>query len=424
MIRGKLPLTLPALCTFGATGRTAMTGPTPRSAPHDRTILVTIILLAIALRLAAAVLLPDPNFPDAIGYRKNALQLWSTGELGAFHVMPLYPALVGFVGLGWGQLLLDIALSTITVWLVHVLILEIFADRLAAHFGALACAIYPHFVFFSVVGLTETLFIALVVAAMTAWYRGAFVLGAICAVLSVLTRPSIDLLAPVLVIYFALILHRLPWRTAAVKLVAYALIYCALMAPWWLHNYRAYGVFVRLNLNTGEVLYFGNNPMSTGGGIIDVDGDLAPFQMPGQPVARDKALIKAATDYIREYPGRFVEMAFVKLGRVWRPWPYAEQYHNKLLIAVSLASFGPIALLALTYLLRWGWHERARVGPLVLFIGYLTGIHMVTIGSVRYRLPMEPFVIVFAAVAAARLMRSQPALRRLLAPIDGAAKPA
>jgi 4-amino-4-deoxy-L-arabinose transferase-like glycosyltransferase len=370
------------------------------------------VLLAAALRVAAAILLPDQNFADAAGYRSSGLQLWSTGQLGASHIMPLYPALVGLMGPGLGQLLLDIALSTLTVWLVHTLSSAIFADRLAAQLAALGCAIYPHFVFFSLVGLTETLFITLVVAAMAAWYRGAFVVAAVCAVLSILTRPAMDLLAPALVLYFALIVHRLPWRGAALKLVAYVLIYCAMMTPWWLHNYRAYGSFVRLNLGSGEVFYLGNNPLNrTGGGIYGVDGDLKPFEMPN-PVARNATLWKAGMDHVLEHPGRFVEMAAIKFVRLWRPWPYTDQYQSRFYIVASVLSFGPVALLALFYLLRWGWHELPRIAPVILFVGYLTGIHMVTIGSVRYRVPMEPFVVIFAAVAAARLLRSHPGLRQ------------
>jgi hypothetical protein len=38
---------------------------------------------------------------------------------------------------------------------------------------------------------------------------------------------------------------------------------------------------------------------------------------------------------------------------------------------------------------------------------YLTLIHMVFIGSLRYRLPLEPFIIMFAAVAVIRLGRWQ-----------------
>ena len=391
------------------------------SASSDKKIVVAIVVLAAVLRVAAAVVVPDQNFPDAAGYRGIAQELWSNVRINASHIMPLYPALVGLVGAGWGQTLLDIALSSATVWLVYVLILAIFSDRIAAYFGALACAIYPHFIFFSIVGLTETLFIALVVAAMAAWYRGAFATAAICATLSILTRASMDLLAPVLLIYFALAVHRLSWHNAAFKLVAYALIYCALLAPWWLHNYRAYDGFVRLNLGSGEVFYLGNNPMNrTGGGISGVDGDLEPFKI-ANPVVRNAALWKAGLDYVREHPGRFLEMAVIKFGRLWRPWPYTDQYHSPFFILASLLSFGPVALLALLYLLRWGWEDIVRIGPLILWIGYLTGIHMVTIGSVRYRLPMEPFVIVFAAVAAARLLRSVPALRRLVEPFAGKA---
>ena len=43
--------------------------------------------------------------------------------------------------------------------------------------------------------------------------------------------------------------------------------------------------------------------------------------------------------------------------------------------------------------------ERA---PLLLFIGYLTAVHMIMVGSIRYRLPLEPFLIVFAAAAFTR----------------------
>ena len=109
-----------------------MSAPRIISAPRERAILVAIVVLAAALRVAAAMLLPDQNFPDAAGYRSSALQLWATGQLGVSHIMPLYPALVGLVGPGVGQLLLDIALSTLTVWLVHALTSAIFADRLAA----------------------------------------------------------------------------------------------------------------------------------------------------------------------------------------------------------------------------------------------------------------------------------------------------
>ncbi len=388
----------------------------------DRKLAAIALATALLVRVAAALLLPDQGMPDAAVLRASALSLWSTGRLGASHIMPLYPLLAGLVGEGTGQLALDVALSTAAAGLVYMLTLTVFADRLAAFLAAMATALYPNLIFFTVLGLTEPLYIALVLAAFVAWYRGAFAVAAVFATLSILTRPSIDLLAPVLVLYFALIIHRLPWRSAALKLAAYAAIYCALMAPWWAYNFQAYGTFVRLNLASGEVFYLGNNPMNrSGGGIYGVDGDLTQFASNPDPVARNAAQWAAGLDYVRNNPGRFVEMAAIKFVRFWRPWPYAAEYSNWRYVVVSAVSFVPVALLALFYLLRWSFADRVRAGPLFLLVGYITAIHMITIASIRYRVPLEPFVIIFAAVAAARLLRRWPVGRQWVAAIDGAA---
>ncbi len=111
----------------------ALTSPAAR---FDRTLLAAILVLAIILRLTAAYLLPDQNFPDAVGYRQAGRDLWSSGMLGTPYWMPLYPALVGLTGAGWGQLALDIALSTSAVWLIHRIVLVVFADEAAALLAA------------------------------------------------------------------------------------------------------------------------------------------------------------------------------------------------------------------------------------------------------------------------------------------------
>ena len=113
-------------------------------------------------------------------------------------------------------------------------------------------ACYPPLIFFSVVGLSETLFIALVLAAFLCWYRARFTVAAIFAVLAILTRPVFDLFAPVLVLLFALIVHRLSVARALQQLGIYVLVYCALMTPWWVHNAKAYGSFVRLTPGFGH----------------------------------------------------------------------------------------------------------------------------------------------------------------------------
>jgi 4-amino-4-deoxy-L-arabinose transferase-like glycosyltransferase len=320
--------------------------------------------------------------------------------------MPLYPALIGLTGAGWGQLALDISASMLAVWLVYRLVVAVFADQTAALLAGLMTAIYPYFIFYAVAGLTESLFIALLLGAFLCWYRGAFNAAAVLIVLSILTRPSIELLAPFLVLYFAAVLPRLRPAIVVRHLVIYAAIYMALMSPWWLHNYRAYGRFVRLDLASGLVFYSGNNALNrTGGGIAGLDYDSNIPDRIADPVARDKAMWAAGLSYVAVHPQRFVELAGLKLLRFWRLWPYAQDYASPLYVVVSLVSLLPVLVLSAIYLLAWGWRDRIRIAPCLAWGGYLTLIHMVFISSLRYRLPLEPFRIMFAAVAATRTGR-------------------
>lgn len=365
-----------------------------------------ILMMALVLRLIAAIAVPDQHFGDAEEYRIAGAALWASGNLQQPLFMPLYPALVGLTGGGWGQKLMDIALSVVTVALVHQITLSVFKDRAAAALAALATAVYPFFIFYAVVGLTETLFITLILAAFLCWYRGHFSAAGIFAVLSILTKPTIDLLVPVLILYFALAVHHLPLRAALRQLAVYAAIYCTLMFPWWIHNYRAYGTFVRLDAGGGTMFYNGNNPLNHTGGALDTDANRDQFQTIRDPVARDRAMWAAGMTYIKSHPGRFVELAGLKFVRFWRLWPYAPQYRGRLYVYLSMLSFVPMLGLALVYGFVWGRREIVVIGPIVLLIGYFTAIHMVFAASLRYRLPLEPLLICVASTAVARILQS------------------
>ncbi|HUI96063.1 MAG TPA: hypothetical protein VLX44_09945 [Xanthobacteraceae bacterium] len=380
-----------------------------------------ILAIALAVRVAAAILVPDQHFADAASYRSAAHSLWATGQLGDAIIMPLYPALVGLVGAGWGQLIVDIALSTLMVWLVHALTLAIFADRAAAFLAALATAFYPYFIFYALAGVTETLFIVLLLGAFVCWYRAHFAAAAVFTVLAILTRPTIDLLVPLLIVYFALVIHRFSAARTLRQLGAYVAIYAVLMAPWWLHNYRAYGTFVRLNLGGGIVFYSGNNAHNETGGSLDTDSDRKQFAGIADPVARDRAMWDAGLAYIKSNPGRFIELAGLKFVRFWRPWPYAPAYSGRAYVVMSVLTFVPVLVLAIIYLGIWGWREIALTGPVLALIGYFTLVHVVLAASLRYRLPLEPFLIVLASVAVARLARRWPASRSLLDRLAGEA---
>ena len=122
------------------------------------------------MRLAAIWLVPDQttNLGDVLNYRLSASQLLHGGFIVWPYFMPLYPLVIAIVGPGWGELLADILFSTALIWIVYELALALFADAAIALLAAAAVAIYPQFIFFSVVGYTESLFMALFVGAFRA----------------------------------------------------------------------------------------------------------------------------------------------------------------------------------------------------------------------------------------------------------------
>src|SRR6185312_2499650 len=114
-----------------------------------------------------------------------------------------------------------------TALITRSLTLEIFKDRQTATVAGLTVAFYPPLIFISITGLSEALFIFLVLSAFLFWYRAQFVAAAICAVLAILTRPLLDAAAPLLVIYFAAVIHRQPARQTIRHVLSYAAIYVA-----------------------------------------------------------------------------------------------------------------------------------------------------------------------------------------------------
>ena len=113
-------------------------------------------------------------------------------------------------------------------------------------------------------------------------------------------------------------------------------------------------------------------------------------------LARQHAYKEAALRYIESNPAAFVRAAARKFVRFWNIVPNAAEFHGGLYALISAASFGPVLLLALIAAVRRRRQWR-MLAPLYLIVGYFTFVHVVTIASLRYRLPIEPLLIVLAA---------------------------
>ena len=101
-------------------------------------------------------------------------------------------------------------------------------------------------------------------------------------------------------------------------------------------------------------------------------------------------------------PGLFVMLTLTRLREFFLFWPTAES--DTLANLLRVLSFGimwPFAAAGL-WLSRRQWRDLL---PIYIFMVMHTGIYAVTWTMIRYRIPLDAFLIPFAAVAAVYLYR-------------------
>lgn len=382
----------------------------PTSPPHARVhahpagdvrFLWLVVAAAALLRLGYGAVGTPVAWPDTWIYFDAGKDLLAGKTIGSDVVMPLYPLFLATVG--WTAApVVQALLSAATVPLVHGIALEAFGRRDVARWAALLMAVEPLSVFYANQRMSETLFVAALCAALLALYRRRWRLASVLLVLSVLVRPSLEPLAPLLVAVFCLreARGRTAARLAVRRLAVYGLVYAVLMAPWWLHNLHKHGRFVRLNLGDGIVLRMEHNPVFVQRGfwaqLAFVNGEFADEP---DPVERNRKRRQAALAFIGEDPLRYAALSLRRLGRYWSPM--LDQDENDGWLRRARWPFFALACTVYAGVLLYAGQRRParwrRVAPLLLVIGYFTAVHVAMNALVRYRAPVMPLVVVIAA---------------------------
>jgi 4-amino-4-deoxy-L-arabinose transferase-like glycosyltransferase len=283
-------------------------------------------------------------------------------------------------------------------------------------FGALAglvaaaiLAVQPIQIYFHALVLTEVIYTTLLAGSLYALAR--YMLGGgganlfVCAIglgLGMLLRSS-GLLLPVLllplVFYAGWRSPRGPGRTsgAAAAVVTFCVCYACVLIPASYRNYRILGEFVPVRTGMGESLLEAVGPWATGGPGME------KIQRPAYPeganeYVRDQLDRDAAIRYIERDPGRFLRLAGIKFLRTWNVRMNLAGFRKPLYDVLAMISTIPVYVLAIV---GWVRHRRQVSGWYLLLVPavYITLLHMVFVGSVRYRYPAMPEIMVLAGAA-------------------------
>jgi len=326
-------------------------------------------------------------------------------EKGRIARMPGYPIFLAGVQLVFGPSKLAVRLAqavlgTVTVALAYVLAQRLFG-RAEAVVAGLFVAVYPFFILYSVLILSEVLFIVFMLAALVclvlAYQRPGrkwSLLAGLGLGLATLVRASF-LPFGVLAAVAWVVLRRFERRAllgAALMLAAFA----ATMTPWVVRNwYASRGHLVLTTLRAGASLYEGLNPDADGGPMMDrIDWDQGTARL--DDYERDKRWRHLALDFARNHPGRVLSLAGAKLVRFWNVVPNLQQFQKPIFCVALGGPYVVVMLLAL-----WGvalsWRRAETALILLLPVVYYSLVHTVFVGSVRYRLAVMPMVVVLAA---------------------------
>lgn len=213
--------------------------------------------------------------------------------------------------------------------------------------------------------------------------------------LSVLVRPGWILWAGVASLLIMVFGHG-----TAKQRVGRSILLCAgcLLAlfPWAARNDRVTGHWVWTSLWSGPSLYDGLHPGATGASDMDFVDREQVFSTMTEYDA-NAHYKQRAVEFVLQNPKRSLQLAWIKAGRYLSLTPNAAGF-----------SGGPVSLVCLVFyvflclLLAAGcWSLRRRRALLALltapFLQFLL-VHMVFVGSVRYRLPVEfPLMILASA---------------------------
>jgi 4-amino-4-deoxy-L-arabinose transferase-like glycosyltransferase len=279
--------------------------------------------------------------------------------------------------------------------------------RTASVAAGMLAAINPYYIVISELLLSEALFMPLMLAALwglsVLWRARGEALGmtpgrrALVAIAvgaaggaATLAKPSFALFIPaVLVCWLVACFCSRDWRLvkdASWSALLIVLGIALVMGPWWVRNARTYGRFVATSVWFGASLHDGLNPRATG--ASDMRFREAPDIRVLPEVEQDTELTKRALEFVRENPSRFFELAVIKLGRYFSPWPNAEEVRSRWLAVASAVIVIPVYCLIIAGV----WDRRRDVRALVLLAGplvYFCVVHLVFVSSIRYRIPGE-----------------------------------
>jgi Flp pilus assembly protein TadD/4-amino-4-deoxy-L-arabinose transferase-like glycosyltransferase len=413
--------------------------PAPQGPPPDtRRVFIVLVAVALVVRLlyfaqASAVPIFDHLMMDGAVYDAWAERIaggeWLGGEV--FYQAPLYPYLLALLKLCgahgmWPIRLLQAVLGSLSCGLLFLAGQSFFSRRVGLFAGALL-ALYPPAIFFdgivqkaSIGGFFVVALLWCLARAKDAPSPARFGACGVALGLLMLTREETLLLAPVILIWIAAHFRSRAWPMRASWSCACAAGVALVVLPVALRNLRVGGEFVLTTSQAGSNFYIGNHAGAQGlyeplrPGRSNPTFERADAFELAQIGAGRALTAREVSDYwftqsfawIREHPGDWARLLLRKASLLVNAFeiPDSEDQNYYARFSAMLAAssfvihFGVVLPLAVAGI--WlTWNRRRELAILLALLATL-GVGVIAFYVfARYRYPVVPIAVLFAAAA-------------------------
>jgi 4-amino-4-deoxy-L-arabinose transferase-like glycosyltransferase len=406
--------------------------------PTSQTI--GLFLLALGVRLAFVFTLEDHLYwPDEIDFNNIALGLlqgvgYQSDPFRANPVLPLFlTAVYKLFGYGYvAPRVIQSVLGALTACIVFVLAKSLFSRRVALLAG-LGVALYPSLIYISgffYVSSVETFLLALSIYLLSlSSKKDSFLfllLSGLVIGITALCRPASLALLPFAVCFVLFTFAGSAFRRTLFS-VSLVFIVSLTIFPWTMRNYAVYKRFIPVSTGSGLFLWRGNNELARGGSddrYLDPGAgevwtsrlkELEPDRRESviqtyakvrqdlgalDPAGYDRYLLRLALAYMAEHPFRSIGLFIYKVGTLYTAFTplraeNKEYISTKKRFVFSLLFYPTLLLGAFGAL--YGIRDWRKYLVLYLPIIALTLGYGVLTAAARFRVPIEPYIIIFAS---------------------------
>lgn len=378
----------------------------------ERTFIIGLFLLALFIRLAYVLRLdPQQISGDCYEWMGVASDILSGKGFGDTWRPPGYPAYLAAVMFVFGKSVvalrvMNALLGSLTCVIVYFIGRKIFS----APVGRIAAALtsfYPYLIAYTGDPLSETFLtfmisvsiLSILIVSEKPSARNIILTGVILG-LTALTKSTI-------LPFFGLACAWIWWQSKSFKAAFFVGILTLLtMAPWTARNYFYYGKFIPVS-TAGRSWYLACNDQVH---FFETAGEFdTPQTMemarPGIPekeylailelprMEQERIFTEKGNAWVKANPDKFRFLLKARFLHFWRLYPMMAYKWQKLAAKLTSGIYIPLCLIGMI----WSWREFRKTSLLILLFVIFTLAHIFFVVVMRYRVPIDPYVIIFAS---------------------------